>query len=924
MKKFYLLALFIFILFELVQAQIWTKKADLPDTTRLAVTSFSLQNEGYICCGKQSIYSTATYFKDFWRYQPDSNTWIQLTDFPGTARSGAISFVFDTVVFIGLGWEGANDLKDIFKYNINTGIWDTVSSYPGNGGRIGLGTSINGKGYYGGGTNGTNRQEDFWEYNPIMDTWTQKGKLPFGKRSNGIAIAYDSLIYMGLGFNDALTMHKDFWSYNPNTNIWTRLADIPGDARVGAVAMIFNGSLIVGGGQKVGGIEIGDYYSYNKAKNKWQKIKGPIEGFRSFSSSFSIHETAYLFAGNDPNNKSLNDLHAYEIDTTVSICDSLVWVKRKSFPDSNRAVTTSYALNGKGYICCGKDAFTGSNINFFKDNWEFDPRRNSWKRLNDFPGKARSGAKTFVFDTIAYVGLGWDGSNDLKDLFKYSVNSDTWDTVSSYPGNGGRIGFGTALNNKGYYGGGTDGTNRQNDFWEYNPSTDVWTQKGNLPFGRRSNGIAIGLDSLIYMGLGYNNSLTMQKDFWAYNPSIDKWTQLTDLPGPPRIGAIAILHNKKIIVGGGHKSGGIELGDYYEFNPISKNWRRVDPMLDSIRTFASSFSLDGSGYVFGGRDQNDDVLVDLWELSDFGFDTTLSFNACDSFTFAPNKTYYTSGVFYADTFRAIGCDTVVRLEITISKSSNYSFSTRACNSYTWAQNGQQYDVSGTFYDTIVNAVGCDSIVGLSLTIDKPVQLINNVNSCKDYFWATTNQIYTQSGTYTDTIFNGVSCDTLHKLNLSITKIDTTISISNDTLIANQLNASYQWLDCDNGNLPIPGSISNSFTPQSSGNYACQITINGCIDTTACYNKIVTSVEELTELSGIQVSPNPFKDQIYITLNEVEVFNLVLVDILGSEIYSFQISGNEVIDLFEYPCGIYFMLFKDVNNHLLFTKKLIKQ
>jgi len=125
-------------------------------------------------------------------------------------------------------------------------------------------------------------------------------------------------------------------------------------------------------------------------------------------------------------------------------------------------------------------------------------------------------------------------------------------------------------------------------------------------------------------------------------------------------------------------------------------------------------------------------------------------------------------------------------------------------------------------------------------------------------------------------------------------------------------------------LPIPGSISNSFTPQSSGNYACQITINGCIDTTACYNKIVTSVEELTELSGIQVSPNPFKDQIYITLNEVEVFNLVLVDILGSEIYSFQISGNEVIDLFEYPCGIYFMLFKDVNNHLLFTKKLIKQ
>ena len=926
-KKYFFFLLLTVLSSHAIDAQIWSQKADLPDSTRLAPTAFSMDGVGYICCGKQSIYSNSIYFKDFWKYEDQSDKWIKLIDFPGIARSGAISFVFDSVVFVGLGWDGSNDLKDIFKYNLDSNKWDSVGIYPGAGGRIGFGAYLNGKGYYGGGTNGTNRQNDFWEFDPSTNAWTSLGAFPFGRRSNGVSIGLDSLIYFGLGFDDALSMKNDFWSYDPDSAVWTRLANFPGAARVGATVLNFNGIIIIGGGQRSGGVELGDYYKYNVKKDSWEKITSPQNhAFRSFSSSFSIGTSAYLFGGNNSINQSLNDLLSYEIDTTVSICDSLVWQKRKSFPDSMRAVTTGFALQGKGYVCCGKDAFNGSGINFFKDTWEFDPGENDWSRVADFPGVARSGTVAFVIDSFAYVGLGWDGTNALKDMYRYSPSSNKWDSIANYPGLGGRIGFGTSVNGKGYVAAGTDGVNRHDDFWEYNPVNDSWTRINNFPLGKRSNGPAISMDSLLFMGLGFDANTNMKKDFWAFNPSLNKWTRLNDLPGPPRIGAAAIRHNKKVIIGGGHKVGGIELGDYYELNPVTKAWRRVEPMLDSIRTFASSFSLDGSGYVFGGRDQNNNLLVDLWELSDFGFDTTISFAVCDSFTFAlNNRTYYTSGVFYADTIRSIGCDTVIRLELTVTKSTSSSLSEIACDQFFWPQNGQTYTNSGIFYDTIPNSTGCDSIVSLSLTVNKPVQVINNVSACKQFLWSVDSIVYSQSGTYSDTLFNGSMCDTINTLNLSLTTLDTSVSIVKDTLFALEDNATYQWLDCNNGYLPIPGATLEYFIANGNSNIACSITKNFCTDTTACYSMVISSLKENVDQQSIQASPNPFWDFINIRFSNIDESQTLLVyDAKGKKVIEQNIQNSETIDMSQYPSGLYYIAIYNNSRQLSYTNKLLKQ
>ena len=63
----------------------------------------------------------------------------------------------------------------------------------------------------------------------------------------------------------------------------------------------------------------------------------------------------------------------------------------------------------------------------------------------------------------------------------------------------------------------------------------------------------------------------------------------------------------------------------------------------------------------------------------------------------------------------------------------------------------------------------------------------------------------------------------------------TASIVGATITANQNGATYQWIDCNNGNTPIAGQTNQSFTATVSGNYSVIVTQNNCSDTSSCYS-----------------------------------------------------------------------------------------
>ena len=71
--------------------------------------------------------------------------------------------------------------------------------------------------------------------------------------------------------------------------------------------------------------------------------------------------------------------------------------------------------------------------------------------------------------------------------------------------------------------------------------------------------------------------------------------------------------------------------------------------------------------------------------------------------------------------------------------------------------------------------------------------------------------------------------------ITINGIDNGIVQSGTLLSSNENGAIYQWLDCDDNFMAIVGETGQTFTATENGNYAVEITNNGCLDTSTCVN-----------------------------------------------------------------------------------------
>ena len=148
--------------------------------------------------------------------------------------------------------------------------------------------------------------------------------------------------------------------------------------------------------------------------------------------------------------------------------------------------------------------------------------------------------------------------------------------------------------------------------------------------------------------------------------------------------------------------------------------------------------------------------------------TTIADTSCDQYTWSQTGiTYGTSGIYRDTVSTAVGCDSILELVLTITNSSFSSDTVVACESYTWPQTGVTYFTTGIYFDTMVNAVGCDSILALDLTINFSTSSIINQTACDSFTWSLTGLTYFVSGTYPDTLLNARGCDSVVFLNLLV-------------------------------------------------------------------------------------------------------------------------------------------------------------
>lgn len=146
--------------------------------------------------------------------------------------------------------------------------------------------------------------------------------------------------------------------------------------------------------------------------------------------------------------------------------------------------------------------------------------------------------------------------------------------------------------------------------------------------------------------------------------------------------------------------------------------------------------------------------------------SSVSQTACDLYQWN-GQTYTSSGVYTYTTQNAVGCDSVVTLNLTVNYSSFSTDVQTACDTYTWI-NGTTYTSStNTPTFTLTNAAGCDSVITLNLTINYSSTGTDVQTACDTYTWIDGNTYTSSTNTPTFTITNAAGCDSTVTLNLTI-------------------------------------------------------------------------------------------------------------------------------------------------------------
>ncbi len=295
-----------------------------------------------------------------------------INPFGGVARDGAVSFVIENTVYVGLGNNASGALKDFWKYSKSSNTWEQIADFNGNARFGATAFTLNGKGYVGLGRDGYggNLFKDFYEYDPAINQWT-KCANDFGgaARHSAVSFVINGVAYVGTG-EDGTDATSDFWSFDGIN--WTQLSStFSGDKRRAATAFVIDGKAYVTGGSYFGSysVQLSDVQEYNPTTDTW---------------------TEKIFAAGT---------------------------------DLPMNGATAFAYGGKGYICYGNMEFVTT----------YDPTTNSVEKLSDelTLGDNRDYPISFVLDGFPYFGLGSSGfitttyHNDIISFFEtYTVTFD--------------------------------------------------------------------------------------------------------------------------------------------------------------------------------------------------------------------------------------------------------------------------------------------------------------------------------------------------------------------------------------------------------------------------------------------------------------------------------------------------------------------
>lgn len=223
---------------------LWSYNPATDSWTSLGATPLRARVNATVCVHEGIVYiglgfvgggsRDSLYLQDFWSYDPATNQWKALADYPNKYTDCATSFVGDSALYIGYGfcWQYR---RDMFRYDIATNTWDSIDvnvsfhGYPtrsfGGTGTTCQGRHFMGTGYY-------RYSLDWWAELVDGTHWEKRTAVPGQTRTLAKTTASKDYIYLsgGMHYGGITTdgeVLRDIRRYDPQTDRWTYVAVLP-------------------------------------------------------------------------------------------------------------------------------------------------------------------------------------------------------------------------------------------------------------------------------------------------------------------------------------------------------------------------------------------------------------------------------------------------------------------------------------------------------------------------------------------------------------------------------------------------------------------------------------------------------------------------------------------------------------------------
>ncbi|MEY4803815.1 MAG: hypothetical protein RL331_328 [Bacteroidota bacterium] len=222
----------------------WNNAAPLPIwQERQYASAFSYQEKGYVLGGENC---NGFYFKTFWRYDPLTDGWQSMPEFPGAGRAGAQHFLMGSDLYWIGGRNATGILNEVWCFHLSSNQWEQLANLPFDGIWRGIGFANQTNGYVAGGrtneANQTGWNADTWMYDPQTDQWSNcSAQLNLGSRMYLNCAQSDSLLFVFGGVTPTDEVLSSLEKINLNTYQMEPLLPFAASPRKGCMSFVGNG-----------------------------------------------------------------------------------------------------------------------------------------------------------------------------------------------------------------------------------------------------------------------------------------------------------------------------------------------------------------------------------------------------------------------------------------------------------------------------------------------------------------------------------------------------------------------------------------------------------------------------------------------------------------------------------------------------------